>query len=216
MIAFSNPGFFSAFANPQSYLNILYLLLGLPFGIAYFVFLVTGLSLGFGMIITLVGIPILLAVLAGSWVLCGFERWVAITILKVDIQVPIKLPATPGMWPRLKSHLSNRLTWTGMLYLFLRFPLGIGTFTMAVTLVAVSAALLFAPAYAWTMDPVEWKWTWFGDEWPIFGGTHLEPFDWSWIPTIIGVPVSFISMFIMNQTAFLSGRLTKVMLGKLS
>jgi len=209
------PGFFNSFIHPQSYRNILYLLLGLPFGIAYFVFLVTGLSLGFGLIITLAGIPVLLAVLAGSWVLCGFERRVAVAMLNEEIEVPVKLPETPGMWPRLKSHLGNKLTWTGMFYLFLRFPLGIGTFTMAVTLIAVSAGLLFAPAYAWTSDPVEWKWTWFGDEWLLFGGTHLDPFKWSWILTIIGIPVSFISMFVMNKTAFLSGRLAKVMLGRL-
>ena len=210
------PGFFGAFTNLQSYSNVLYLLLGLPFGIAYFVFLVTGLSLGFGLIITLAGIPVLLAVLAGSWVLCGVERRVTVSMLDEDIEVPVKLPTTPGMWPRLKSHLSNRLTWTGMLYLFLRFPLGIGTFTMAVTLIAVSVSLVFAPVYAWTSDPVEWNWTWFGDEWPLFGGSHLDPFKWSWILTIVGIPVTFLSMFIMNKTAFVSGRLAKAMLGKLS
>ena len=31
-----------------------------------------------------------------------------------------------GFIYRLKGHLTNRLTWTGISYLFLRFPLGIG------------------------------------------------------------------------------------------
>ena len=74
-------GFFGVVAEPRSYLNIVYLLLAFPLGTFYFVFLVTGLSLGFGLIITLVGIPILLLVLSGSWVLCRFERQVAITLL---------------------------------------------------------------------------------------------------------------------------------------
>lgn len=51
-------GFFGVVAEPRSYLNIVYLLLAFPLGTFYFVFLVTGLSLGFGLIITLVGIPI--------------------------------------------------------------------------------------------------------------------------------------------------------------
>ena len=36
--------FFGVIAEPQSYINILYLLLAFPLGIAYFVFLVTGIS----------------------------------------------------------------------------------------------------------------------------------------------------------------------------
>jgi len=43
--------FFGVVADPQSYLNIFYLLLAFPLGIAYFVFLVTGISVGTGLII---------------------------------------------------------------------------------------------------------------------------------------------------------------------
>ena len=42
---------FSVVVRPQTYLNIFYLLLSFPLGIAYFVFLVTGLSVGFGLLI---------------------------------------------------------------------------------------------------------------------------------------------------------------------
>jgi hypothetical protein len=83
-------GFFGVIVDPQSYLNIVYLLVAFPLGTFYFVFLITGLSLGFGLFITLFGIPILLLVLGGSSVLCGFERAVAITLLKEDI------PAMPS------------------------------------------------------------------------------------------------------------------------
>ena len=44
----SSTGFVGVIANPQSYLNIVYLLLAFPLGTFYFVFLVTGLSLGLG------------------------------------------------------------------------------------------------------------------------------------------------------------------------
>ena len=39
--------------------NLVYLLLAMPLGILYFVILVTGYALGAGLIITLIGIPIL-------------------------------------------------------------------------------------------------------------------------------------------------------------
>ncbi len=196
-------GFFGVVAEPRSYLNIVYLLLAFPLGTFYFVFLVTGLSLGFGLIITLVGIPILLLVLSGSWVLCRFERQVAITLLNEDIPLSVSRPASGGLWSRVKALLKDRVTWTGVLYLFLKFPLGIVTFTIAVTLIAVTVGLLAAPTYMWTSDPLVW------------GSWSFDPFPWSWILTIIGIPMVFISLHLLNATAVVFGRMTRVMLGKL-
>jgi len=196
-------GFFVVVAEPRSYLNIVYLLLAFPLGTFYFVFLVTGLSLGFGLIITLVGIPILLLVLSGSWVLCRFERQVAITLLNEDIPLSVSRPASGGLWSRVKALLKDRVTWTGVLYLFLKFPLGIVTFTIAVTLIAVTVGFLAAPTYMWTSDSIVW------------GSWSFDPFPWSWILTIIGIPMVFISLHLMNAIAVVFGRMTRVMLGKL-
>ena len=196
-------GFFGVVAEPRSYLNIVYLLLAFPLGTFYFVFLVTGLSLGFGLIITLVGIPILLLVLSGSWVLCRFERQVAITLLDEDIPLSVSRPASGGLWSRVKALLKDRVTWTGVIYLFLKFPLGIVTFTIAVTLIAVTVGFLAAPTYMWTSDPLVW------------GIWSFDPFPWSWILTIIGIPMVFISLHLMNAIAIVFGRMTRVMLGKL-
>jgi hypothetical protein len=187
----------------QTYLNILYLLLAFPLGTGYFIFLVTGLSLGFGMFITLAGIPILLLVLGGSWALCGFERQLATVMLKEDIPRASTSATSTGLWPRVRDHLSNRLTWTGLFYLLLKFPVGTASFTVAVTLVAVSIGLLFAPAYLWTSDPVTW------------GNWTFDPFPWSWVPTLVGIPLTFISLHLMNEVALWSGRLARVMLGRL-
>jgi len=198
-----NRGFFGVVAEPQSYLNIVYLLLAFPLGTFYFVFLVTGLSLGFGLIITLVGIPILLLVISGSWVLCRFERQVAITLLNEDIPLSVSPPASGGLWSRVKVLLKDRVTWTGVLYLFLKFPLGIVTFTIAVTLIAVTVGFLAAPTYMWTSDSIVW------------GSWSFDPFPWSWILTIIGIPMVFISLHLMNAIAAVFGRVTRAMLEKL-
>ncbi len=86
---------FGVVVRGQSYLNILYLLLAFPLGLTYFIFLVTGLAVGFGLFITLVGIPILLLVLGGSWVLCSIERWLARTLLNESISpAPSRARAT--------------------------------------------------------------------------------------------------------------------------
>ncbi len=196
-------GFCGVVAEPQSYLNIVYLLLAFPLGTFYFVFLVTGLSLGFGLIITLVGIPILLLVISGSWVLCRFERQVAITLLNEDIPLSVSPPASGGLWSRVKVLLKDRVTWTGVLYLLLKFPLGIVTFTIAVTLIAVTVGFLAAPTYMWTSDSIVW------------GSWSFDPFPWSWILTIIGIPMVFISLHLMNAIAVVFGRMTRAMLEKL-
>ena len=196
-------GFFGVVIDPQSYLNILYLLLAFPLGTFYFVFLVTGLSLGFGLVILIVGIPILLLVLGVAWVLYGFERVIAIALLNEDIPPSSRQPASQGLWPRVKAHLTDSTTWTGLLYLFLKFPVGIATFTIAVTLISVTLGLLFAPAYMWTSDPLTW------------GGWVFDPFPWSWIATLLGIPMIFISLHLMNGMALLSGRMARAMLGKL-
>jgi hypothetical protein len=198
----SKPGFFGVVIDPQSYVNMAYLLLAFPLGTAYFVFLVTGLSVGFGLAITIVGIPILLLVLGGSWVLCAVERGLATVLLKETITPSVSQPASEGLWPRLKAHLSDRVTWTGVFYLLLKFPVGIATFTIAVTMISVTLGLLFAPAYMWLSDPLTlWGW-------------EFDPFPWSWILTLIGIPMVFISVHLMNGLAVLSGGLARVMLGK--
>ena len=193
--------FFGVVTNPQSYLNIVYLLLAFPLGTLYFVFLVTGLSLGFGLIITLLGIPILGLVLGGSWALCRFERGAAITLLGVDIQAGSSQPESVGLWSRVKVLLKERLTWTGTLYLLLKFPLGVATFTIVVTLSAVTLALITAPIlYLFAdIDLVIW---------------YVDTLPEAFLCALIGVGLLFISLHLMNGIACVSGRIARVSLGK--
>ena len=210
--------FFGVIADPQSYLNIFYLLLGLPLGIFYFVFFVTGISLGFGLLVVWVGVPILVLVLFGSWAMCQFERLLTIKLLKEAIPPMARKRQTEavrpglsteerlfiGVWRRLKHHLSDRLTWTGIFYLLLKFPAGIATFVMAVVLISVSGALLGAPAYYWVDEGIE------------FGIWQVDVLWEALILTLAGIPAVFIALHLMNGTAFLSGKLARLMLGKMN
>ena len=138
---------FGVFARPQTYTNMFYLVLAFPLGTAYFIFLVTGLSLGFSLLVlALVGIPILLFVLAGSWAAAAFERELAIRLLNEDIPPMASEDLSERrLWPRLKAHLRNPVTWTGMVYLFAKFPIGVITFSLMVVLVYVSLGFITAP-----------------------------------------------------------------------
>ena len=57
----------------QTYRNVVYLLLSLPLGLLYLSVLTTGFLLGLGLIVTLVGIPLLLTLFVGSRYLVAFE-----------------------------------------------------------------------------------------------------------------------------------------------
>lgn len=106
-------GFFGVITNPQSYLNIVYLLLAFPLGTFYFVFLVTGLSLGLGLSITVLGLPLLALVLGGSWALCRFEQSLASAMLKEAFPISSQRPEAKGLWSRIKALFKDRATWTG-------------------------------------------------------------------------------------------------------
>ena len=59
--------FFTAPVEVRTYTNLFYLALAFPLGLFYFIFLLTGLALGFGLTIIWIGLPILAVVLAASW-----------------------------------------------------------------------------------------------------------------------------------------------------
>ncbi|MDP9121574.1 MAG: sensor domain-containing protein [Acidobacteriota bacterium] len=140
-------GFFGVVVAPRSYANLLYLLLAMPLGICYFVFLTMGLSIGVGLLITLLGIPLLVVVVAGSFGLAALERQLAIHLLGAD--VPPMLPAAvrqpQGFWQRLEQFVRNPVTWKGMAYLLIKLPLGVVTLVLTTVLIALPAALMAAP-----------------------------------------------------------------------
>jgi len=148
-------------------------------------------------------IPILLLMLAAWWGLVLFERQLAIWLLHVDIP-PISHDTTSGqsVWEQLKAHLSNPLTWKGLAYLFARFPLGIFSFVVAFTLIALTGALVFAPLTYTDPESQMYVFSW-----------QIDTLNEAVICSILGLCVGLISMHVMNCLAFVSGRFAILMLG---
>ncbi len=196
-------GFFGVITRPRSYLNILYLLLGLPLGTLYFTVLVTGFSLGIGlMVVALVGIPILIALWYVTHAFMHLERSVTSGLLDVHVPPIDPLPAWPGgLWRHFKQFMGHAPTWKGIGYLLLRFPAGVATFTIAVTLVSTSVAMTFAPVYMWVSDDVTW------------GSWSFDPFWWSFLLVPVGVVLTFVSLHVMNALAAACGRWTRWSIG---
>jgi hypothetical protein len=200
----SVPAFLRVVVEPQTYLNALYLLLSFPLGIFYFVFLVTSLSLGLGLVITWFGIPILVGAIALSYAFVAFERSMAIAMLKVEI-APMGTAETPsGLWARLRALLTNPVTWKGIAYLLCKFPLGIISFVVLVTLAALSVALVAAPFYYW-VPGVQIGWA---------GWFEVDTLSEALVAAVFGVALGLASLHAFNGVAWLLGWLAKAMLGR--
>ena len=116
------PGFFGALVHPDTYKRMAYLLLGLPFGIFYFTFLVTAVSVGVGLVIIWVGVPILLATVV-SWRGMGrFERSFLTSMMGGEIDPAQRLPVESNWWERAKAVLADSYTYRSFFWLLLRLP----------------------------------------------------------------------------------------------
>jgi hypothetical protein len=144
--------FFTAPVEARTYMNLLYLALAFPLGLIYFVFLITGLSVGFGLTIIWVGLPVLAVVFASSFGMSALERRLAIHLLgaRVPPMSPQRTGAPENVWKMVQEFLSNPVTWKGMAFLFLKFPLGLVSFILTVVLLSVSFGFALAPVlYQW-------------------------------------------------------------------
>lgn len=132
----------------QTYRNLVYLLLAFPLGVLYFTFLVTGVSLGVGLAVLVVGVPMLLVVLACCHVGAGFERLTARYLLGVEISSPrYPFVDTDDPMDGLRALVFGSQTWKSMGYLLSKFAIGIGSFVLVTTLLSVGGALLTTPLY---------------------------------------------------------------------
>ncbi|GHH78332.1 histidine kinase [Streptomyces sulfonofaciens] len=116
--------------------EITHLLVNLPVAILGFVYVVTALSVGASLSVTLVGLPLLGLGLSGTRQLGRAERARARGLLGVRIAEPDRTRRRPkGFLAWLRASLKDPLNWRTVLFEFMRLPWGILTFV--VTLVGL-------------------------------------------------------------------------------
>ncbi|WP_292461785.1 sensor domain-containing protein [Methanolobus sp.] len=185
----------------QTYMNMLYLLFTFPLGTAYFVFLVTGLSLGFHLVGIWIGIPILMLVLLAWWEMASFERQLAEWLLgmKMPPMSREQLEAD-SLFERWIVKLRNPVTWKALLFLFMKFPLGIFSLALAILMLAVTLFLLMSPLMYYAGYPSTPDMPWY-------------TLEFSLVAFFAGIPAGLLSLHVMNFLAKLSGRFALLMLG---
>lgn len=140
----------SAGVVSSTWFALLHLLLNLPLGIAYFAVLVVGVALGTGLLITLLGIPVLIGT---GWLvrtLGNIERARANGFLGTTLRNPYRPSAPETGWvARLFAVGKDPATWRDFLFLMLRMPMGIFTFTLTLATWAVALGLVGSPVAYW-------------------------------------------------------------------
>lgn len=196
---------FGVVIEGQTYLNILYLLLAFPLGLFYFIFFVVGFSLGLPLIILWVGFLILALVAAGWWAFILFERQQATWLLGVDFPPLWRQDlSAKTTWEKIKSYAANPVTWLGLLFLLLKFPVGIVTFSVCVSLIAITFAFVTAPL-TFSFLPLEIVFDW-NAVWQI--DTFWEAVILFWIGLLVGL----LTLHILNGMAWVLARLARYLL----
>jgi hypothetical protein len=190
--------FFGVVAHPQSYRNIGYLLLGLPLGTIWFSVLISGWSVAVTMfVVALLGIPLLMGVWYMTRWFANVERSVVNALLGSHLaRSPMAAPTQGNVSVRLRSMTRDRSRRRELGFLLLRFPVGVATFTAAVTALATPGFVVYAPFLARYGDDQS-----FGD-WSLSSTIeHASRSPWSWFLVPLGLVMLVTSFHLMNSMA---------------
>lgn len=151
--------FLAPLTQGRTYLETADLLLDLVVGVVWFSVFTTLVSTGLGLLITIVGFPILTATFyLARWAALG-ERWRARVFLATEIREPERAPAHgDGLLQKLVTPFRDRTTWKELFYVSLVQPtLGLINFCVAVTAWSVPLWAITLPIYAWFASPELWS-----------------------------------------------------------
>ena len=191
--------FFGVVVRPQTWLGILFHILAFPLGLFYFTFLVTGLSVGVGLVVVWVGIPILLVVAGAWWLFGAFERLQAQYLLGATVpQMPREWERVDGIWGKLRAHFGSGATWMDLLYLFAKLVFGTISFTLLVVAASTVGWFLAIPFFA-LFDV------------PIVNGTWVPPLWFGILAVPLGILAFFVSLHVLNGWSWICARWAEVM-----
>ncbi len=144
---------FAPIASLRTWAGVAYLAIGFLIGIGEFVFLVTGLAVGFGLSIVIVGIPLLLAVVTVSRALGAMDRSIANALLGAKIPTPPAHRHAEGpLLQRLRAVVMAPSTWRSLGWLVLRFPLALVSFVVPTAMLGAAVALVLEPLVGGLQD----------------------------------------------------------------
>ncbi|MEU6677191.1 sensor domain-containing protein [Streptomyces sp. NPDC046925] len=147
----SPPGFWRAPFAAATYREIGYTVTSLPVAVVGFTFAVTMFALGVSLFVTVLGLPVLAAALAGARGFGAAERGRARSQLGLDVAGPaaVDKPRDAGAWAGMRARLSDGAGWRALLFQFVMFPSRVVSFVLSVTFLVTGWVVALLPAYSW-------------------------------------------------------------------
>ncbi|AWV07878.1 sensor domain-containing protein [Marilutibacter maris] len=209
--------FFGVVAEPRAYAALFYMVLALATGIFYFTWVVTGLSVSAGMLVLIIGIPLLILFVGSVRLLSLVEgRIVEVMLGERMPRRPLYSPRGMPWMERIKQMFTDPRTWGTFVYMLLMLPLGIVYFTTALTLVSTALTLIVAPVAVWT------GWAEVSLATDVEGvlfvsdgvlSTSLDPWALP-LMLVVGVLLLFLTLHVARGIGYLHGQLAKHLLVK--
>ena len=206
-----------------TYRNLLYLALAVPLGLVYFVVLALGVTLGVGLLITWVGLPILLVTLAAATAAAGLEAVLARRLVGVDASVPaflrefdasdgLVLPGD-GFLDAVTRLVTARSTWTSVVLLLAKFGFGLLSFVALAVGGAVTAGFLAAPFLYDDPNVLLGVGGLVVDGEYAVGPWVVDTFPEALVAAAVGVAFLFVALDLLNTLARVHARYTAALLG---
>ncbi|MGO0059018.1 sensor domain-containing protein [Brevibacillus fluminis] len=200
--------FFTIMLDSNAYRSLAYLLLSFPLGIFYFVFAIACLALSIGLTpVFLIGLPILLLFLLAANLIMDFEIGLIRYVLGVRVDYSrwqSSSHSSLGLVKRCWAYATHPRTMKSVLLLLIKFPIGILSFVISITFIAVSLSLLFSPLLYFIEQTTDQSTT----QIILFDETMLnvfhvdgDPFLQTWIYAIVGFFLTFISLHLFTYLA---------------
>ena len=196
--------FFGVFAEGRTWGAFFYLMLAMFTGIAYFTWAVTGVSLSVGLIVIIIGVPILFLFMM------SFRGIALLEGRLVEALLGVRMPRRPlftrkdlGFWGKVKNLFLDGYTWTALIYMIVQMFLGIIYFSVFISLFAASLWLVFYPIIGLATNTPAFV---IGDYGYFFSGWVIP------LGIIGGVLLLTATMHLIKYTGKLHGAWAKLML----
>jgi hypothetical protein len=129
------------------------MLLSLVPGILYFTWAIAGLSLSASLMVLIIGIPFMTAFLLSARGVALIEGRIIEGVLGERMpRRAVFFRRDLRWWGGDKALLTDRVTWSAILYMILQLPLGILYFTIMLVLIVLSLGLIAEPVLTYVFN----------------------------------------------------------------
>jgi signal transduction histidine kinase len=181
--------------------DLAYISLGLASGIFALTFFFVGPVTSILLIITLIGIPKLLA---DVWVMQWWANGERLRGRLAGVPVGLSRRRWRGdtLLQRVRSGITDPMTWRELVWLILMFGVGTASFVAGVTAFSVGLGFLTLPLWAWSLpDGVE------------VGVTTIRSVGWMIVFAVLaGPPAAVLGAWVLRGSAWVQAKLAQVLL----